>query len=393
MNNALTELDDGFVRRLRSPTTGAPLYKIDASILTDGEEFWPCVDGIPFLRVGRKILRDSAISEIRNGNVLGALALLLMDRRDDSIPKADPAKVRRVVESATNICAAMEGLGYGDMAPYIYHRWSLPTYLSGLALLESHAPQGASLFEIGCGSGHFLRAWTDASGQAIGADLVFSYLWLCRRFVAPLAHLVCFDANGPFPLAAGCADICFAQDAFHYFSHKERVLDELRRVSATGIILLGHVHNAARQNYSPGTPLELEFYRKCIGAGAVYDDADLTVAALTGAPATAAVNDHELRQADAFSFACGSRPGLLKPFLTLPAPGKELRLNPRISNCGPKWPDKFESEYAAGWDYLKNMRYRPEQTIATSVAGGVIFNPAIERYARERLFLDLPADW
>src|SRR5205085_3094902 len=123
MNVTPIKTDHTFLNVLRSPTTGRPLHKVDPLILSDGEEFWPCVDGIPFLRVGRDALRESVLSAIRDGNPLDALAMLLTDRKDDTIPPANLEAARRVAGGVATVGEAMSGLGYGAMAPYMYHRW------------------------------------------------------------------------------------------------------------------------------------------------------------------------------------------------------------------------------------------------------------------------------
>lgn len=394
MNVAPIKIDHTFLNALRSPTTGRPLHKVDPFILSDGEEFWPCIDGIPFLRVGRDALRESVLSAIRDGNPLDALAMLLTDRKDDTIPPANLEAARRVAGGVATVGEAMSGLGYGAMAPYMYHRWCLPTYLSGLALLEAHAPQGARLFEVGCGMGHFLRSWIDNSGPAIGSDLVFSHLWLARRFVAPLANLVCFDANNSFPLDSQCADVSFSQDTFHYFRRKEHVLSEMRRVSSMGIVILGHVHNAKRDNFSAGLPLELDCYTACVRPSVVYDDEALTNAALTGVPAKPAQPVLELREAQAFAFACGEVSGLSTPRLTFPRYGTVLQLNPLITQKGLMWPSvRFEQEFASGWNYWKDMRYPPKRVVDAARAGMAGIDPECDWYIRRRVVLDLPEGW
>jgi len=388
------KIDQTFLAALRSPTTGRPLHEVDPFILSDGDELWPCFDGIPFLRIGRDALRERALDAIRNGDPLDALALLLTDRKDETIPPADFEEAKRVARGVATVGEAMSGLGYGGMAPYMYHRWCLPTYLSGLALLEAHAPQGATLFEVGCGMGHFLRSWIDNSGPAIGSDLVFSNLWLAHRFVAPLANLVCFDANNSFPLDSRCADVSFGQDAFHYFRRKEHVMSEMRRVSSRGIVLLGHVHNAKRDNFSAGLPLELDCYTACVEPSVVYDDEALTNAALTGVPAKPVPLSSELRDVEAFAFACGEVSGLCTPRLTFPRHGTVLQLNPLITQEGVTWPSvRFQQEFANGWSYWKDMRFPPQRVVEAARAGLAGIDPECDWYIRRRVVLDLPEGW
>jgi len=394
MNSVPMKIDPAFLNALRSPTRDRPLREVDPFILSDGEECWPCFDGIPFLRIGRDALRESVLAAIRDGRPLDGLALLLADRKDETIPPADPESARQVAGGVATVGEAMHGLGYGGMAPYMYHRWCLPTYLSGLALLEAHAPEGATLFEVGCGLGHFIRSWIDNSGPAIGSDLVFSNLWLARRYVAPRANFVCFDANVSFPLASHCADVSFSQDAFHYFRMKEHVMHEMRRVAARGIVILGHVHNARHDNFSAGLPLELDAYLSYVRPSVVYDDEALTNAALTGTPAKPARLPAELEEIEAFAFACGEVADLKTPRLTLPRYGTVLQVNPLITQHGVSWPSaRFEQEFSNGWNYWNDMRFPPQRIVDAARAGKIGIDPECDWYIRRRVMLDLPEGW
>ncbi|MFE9561185.1 class I SAM-dependent methyltransferase [Streptomyces sp. NPDC006487] len=399
---APAQLAESFRTLLRSPSTGGELHWAEPYVLTDGESLWPCLEGIPYLRLGRDSLRAAAVAAIRAGDLPGALAMLLCDRKDDTIPPADPAAVRALVDGAGTAAEAMAALGYGGLAPYFLHRWCQPTYLSGLALLEEHAPAGGTLFEVGCGAGHFLRTWLERSGPAIGSDLVFSHLWLARVFVAPQAHLVCFDAEGSFPIADGSAEVALSHDSFHYFRDKKHVLDELLRIGGTGPVLLGHVHNASHDNFSAGLPLPTDGYTATVDPDLCYDDAALTTAALDGRAASPQ-SAEGLREVAALAFACrttGSPAAPGKPTdpvpgrLTGPLPGRPLTVNPLLGDDGPRWPDeKFAREFTDGWSYLRDLARPDEATVTAARAGLVGRDPEVARLAARRVFLDLPESW
>ncbi|AJE80911.1 hypothetical protein SLNWT_0535 [Streptomyces albus] len=386
------EVEAPWLSGLRSPVNRRPLRPYRPGLLTDGDRLWPCLDTIPYLRTGREAVREAAVSALLREDPVTALVALLGDRKDASIPPVRPDAVRAAVVRPGTARRAMELLDYGGMAPYLLHRWSLPTYLSGLALLEAHAPAGARLSEIGCGAGHFLRAWSrerDGDGTT-GADLVFSMLWLARQYVCPRARLICFDTEDPFPLAEDSADVVLSHDSFHYFRGKSHVLAQMRRLCAAGTLLVGHAHNADRPNHSPGLPLTAEEYQGLLGPGTCYDDAALTTAALTGLPPRPA--DREaLREADAFAFARGpGTPPSPSARLVLPAPGTPLRANPLLHGAAPRWPNgKFEDEYVQPWPYLRGLR-RPEG-IGADVA--MDSSPRLEALVRERVLLDLPPRW
>jgi SAM-dependent methyltransferase len=380
-----------FLRALRSPLTGRLLRQVSEFALSDGEHLWPCLRGIPYLRANRDGLRAAAIREIEAGHPEEALALLLTDRRDEAIPSVELASTR-LATKASCITEAMQLLNYGGMAPYIFHRWSLPTFISGLALLEAHAPAGASLFEVGCGAGHLLRAWTEASGTAIGADLVFSNLWLARRFVAPDASLVCCDVTHGFPFADAIADVAFCHDAFHYFTDKALAVAEMKRVSSTGILLLGHVHNAAVKNFSPGTPLERPAYEDLLKPDFVYDDADLTRAAMTGSPPKPMDQAGDRNGVQAFAFVSGPVPQG-RSTLTVPRPGASLRVNPLIAGDGVPLTPQLTEEFVDCWEFMRAMRAPPKHLSIKLMASRGTMTAELETFVRRRLMVHLPEDW
>ena len=365
------------------------MKRLHPHILDDGERQWPVVEGIPYLRVGHDELRIEVLSALSKGHLTEALALLLTDRKDDTIPRLEFKDALRAATTADSVRTAMENLGYGCMAPYMYHRWCLPTFLSGLALLEAHAKPGMSLFEAGCGMGHFLWVWTERSGPAIGCDLVFSNLWLARKFVAPKANTVCCDLDFKFPIQSRASEICFAQDAFHYFRKKPHAFKEMKRISSRGIVLLGHVHNAAQPNPSPGCPLELREYAECIHPAVTYRDKDLTAAALVGVPAQLVESAAELSAAEAFAFATNEPADSAQAWLTAPRPGLPLQLNPLLASGSPEWPNaKFKAEFVDEWSYLREMT-RPSETVIAAAQAG----EGCELHARRQVILDLPPRW
>ncbi|MGC5014964.1 class I SAM-dependent methyltransferase [Streptosporangium sp. DT93] len=396
---------------LRSPLNGESLRAEGPWLLGDGETLWPCLAGIPYLRVGRDELREAAVSAISRGDRAGALALLLSDRKDDTIPAVEPASVLRAIGTGLTARETMDLLGYGALAPYFLHRWSLPTFLSGIALLETHARAGDVVCEIGCGLGQFLYAWTAAGAgtTVFGSDLVFSHLWLARRYTCPGARLVCFDADATFPLVDAVADVIFSHDSFHYFRRKAHVLSEMRRISSRRALLLGHVHNAEHPNHSPGSPLSPEEYRDLIEPDLVYDDADLTEAALTAtAPRPRSTRSPPPSPALAFvregaSSASGpsrppgvSHPSVPRtPCLSVPAPGARLRVNPLIGAAGVEWPGaRFEDEFVDGWPYLSELRApHPDEIRPGEIRLMEENDERLAVLARRRVLLQLPDRW
>jgi SAM-dependent methyltransferase len=219
--------------------------------VTQTEQAAPVVAGIPFLRRGRDELAAEVRERLAAGDERGALVELLADH-DDWWPFGVPDRAdrERAIDAPT-LREAMDHLGYGPVGDYFAFRWSDPTFLSGLGLLEHHARGAASLFELGCGIGHLLREGARRGMAVAGGDVVFSKLWLCRRFVCPQARLWCFDAADAVPLADGEVEVALCHDALHYLPDPAHAVGELRRVASTAV-LVGHAHNADVDNLSGG---------------------------------------------------------------------------------------------------------------------------------------------
>ena len=278
----------------------------------------------------------------------------------------------------------MDRLAFGGVGTYFAHRWSDPTFLSGLALAEAHWPDPASVFELACGAGHFLREFARFCPDVSGGDVVFAKLWLARRFVAPTARLICFDAAQPWPLATDAADILFCHDAFYFLPNKPHVASEIRRV-ASGPILVGHAHNALVDNLSSGAPLAPGQYASLFEQPILYDDAVLTGALLGGIAPRAASPEH-LAGVAAISLA--SRAPAAKPVvagLAMPAAGTALRRNPLYKDGLIAWPSpRYQTEYGPLASY-------PDR--ADGPADAIAGDPALERLVRRRILVDLPTQW
>ena len=370
---------------LRSPANGAVLRMDGAHALAGGGERWPVVDGIPFLRADRRLLADQALAALDAGDTEGALVALLADQDNWArTPPPDEASRRRVArEPGLTFRAAMDLLAFGAVGTYFAHRWSDPTFLSGLALAEAHWAPGP-VFELACGAGHFLREFGRAGALAAGGDVVFAKLWLARRYVAPDARLVCFDAAAPWPVDDGAFATVFCHDAFYFLPNKPHVATEMRRVAPR--VLVGHAHNALVENLSAGSPMSPAGYAGLFGEPLLYDDQELT-AALVEARAPRAVDAGALAAVPAVSMAAGTGPArAVAGHLALPRAGTALRRNPLYEGDRVQWPSpRYEAEYAPLATYPL-VADGPE----TALAGD---DPAIQALARRRVLLDLPPQW
>ena len=393
------------------PNSGRPLVAAESGILTDGRVEWPVVAGIPYLRTNRDRLRREALDALAAGDERRALVTLLADQDDFArIGPPSPDELHRLVDAVEGgrmtLRAVMEGLNFGPVADYFAYRWSSPTYLSGLMLLDRcGADPALPVVEVACGIGHYLRDLARRGRAAVGADVVFAKLWLARRFLVPdEVPLVCGDVAAGFPLGPipGGA-VAFCHDAFYFLPDKPRVIAGLRQmVGPGGSILIGHAHNRDHDHGGvagePKTPAE---YESLLAGCRLYDDAELARSAWTGAdarPRRAA----ELAAVEAVAMVAG--PGgdgrHAGPSLLDPVPGTPLRLNPllvdRAGVLEPRWPsDRFRAEYEAASGYLTGESPPAEGTLAAAADGAVgrETDPEVDRLARRRVLLDLPERW
>ena len=261
---------------LRSPSGSVLLADTGHSLMGGGDR-WPVVEGIPFLRANREGLVREVLAALDAGAGEDALVMLLADQDDwaRTSPASEAARRQLVREvGETSFRGAMGLLAFGAVGTYFAHRWSDPTFLSGLALAEAHGV--GRVFELACGAGHFLREFGRGGAVVAGGDVVFAKLWLARRYVAPGARLICFDAAGGWPFADGAFGTVFCHDAFYFLPNKGHVAAEMRRVAP--VVLVGHAHNGLVDNLSAGSPLTPEGYAGLFGAPLLYDDRELTAA-------------------------------------------------------------------------------------------------------------------
>ncbi|GAB2919566.1 class I SAM-dependent methyltransferase [Streptomyces heilongjiangensis] len=380
--------------KLTSPTNGETLRPVAPNLLSDGERLWPHFDDCHYLRVGREALVDEVVSLIQRDRREEALVLLLCDRRSADIPAPDPRDVREALRTGTSFHEAVELLGYGGLGWYFEHRWIIPTYLSGLSLLHWQARRNRSVLEIGAGLGHLTAHWErTGGGDSICSDVVFSHLWLSRRHLRTGRVSVCFDANGPFPLASGSVDAVLGHDCLHYLSDIPGAISEMRRVASSGRLLIGHVHNGEAENFSPGHPLTLGEYTRLLAPSSVYDDAEMTSAWLEQRPPRPLAD--AAAAAQAFAFVAGEPPR--DPVGVLPAPASSRRdditVNPLLNGASPAWPsEKFVAEYVRPFPYLDGLR-RPSDAELSAVRRGTAQDDDLRRWLAMGVLVRPPRAW
>jgi SAM-dependent methyltransferase len=257
---------------LISPRNGRVLQPAGDHLLTDGETRWPVVDGIPYLR-DKEEVRKEAVHALETGNVAAARRRLLADQ-DRFSPTLPPEaeKIDYVVGNPElNLREAMLHLSYGPVGDYFAYRWCSPTFTGGLHLLE-RTPHHLPVIEIACGIGHFLRALETAGREVVGIDIVWSKLWLARRYLGVRGPLICGDIERSPVVQTQVDHTVFSHDAFYFFEHKRAALEHMRKLSIGGSVALGHVHTRTSK-HEAGFALPKDDYARLTDAF-VRNDAD-----------------------------------------------------------------------------------------------------------------------
>lgn len=335
----------------------------------------PVVDGIPFLRAGREDLAARVQALLDAGDVDGARVALLADN-DDWWGEAPPPpeQLARVVH-ATTLREALALLGTGRVGDYFAHRWSDPTWLSGLALLQQHWPGDRPVVEVACGTGHYLRELhRRGCTDLLGVDVVWAKLWLAQRFVCPQARYACADVTAlpPGLVAGGGPAYALCHDALYFVRDKHAAVAGLRALAGEGgTVVVGHAHVADPH----GLPLAAQEWSALLGTGLLYDDDELTRALLDGRaprPAAAAA----LEGAEAVALVAGDVRAPAPHDLGEPLP--PLRANPLYVDGALTWPSaRYAEEYGPRSGYLPARWPDPLPADA----------------ARRRLLVDLPEAW
>lgn len=368
-----------------SPHNGNLLSQHTPNLLSDGELLWPVMDGIAYLRPKHSV-REAAVALLQQDRPQEALVVLLQDQ-DPFAPLPPPGAetMRELLNDPTiNLRTALQMLNYGPVADYFAYRWATPTYLSGLALLQLSAQVQRPVVEIACGMGHFLQTLEANGVTTVGVDLVFSKLWLARRYLGIQGTLVCGDTTA-LPLRSQQPSTVFCHDAFYFFEDKEAVLDKLRTLAGGGPLSLGHVHTDAIDHGVAGTLQSAEAYGQMAYANAsFYNDQQLTTAWLSQ-QTPPAQPPNKLKQAEAIAWIEGEINFRLFP---LDRPASSLSRNPLLRPDGTvQWPtERFRNEYEADSAYLRKVSL-PEDNWETLDA------KEQAHLFRNRILLDLPPAW
>ena len=371
--------------RLVSPATGRDLRPDGPHSLSDGVDRWPLVDGIAYLRVGRDRLVAEVLELLDGGDRLAAMVALLADQDAWWSGPAPPSvNLERLVRERDRLSLrdAMGLLGWGPVAVYFAHRWSDPTFVAGLGLVEAHWNAPGTAFELACGIGHHLRALTQRGVAVTGGDVVFAKLWVARHWMVPDATLLCFDAAARWPIGETRFEMATCHDAFYFLAPKREIAERLR--AASGCVLVSHVHNRNWPNLSAGDAVSALELAGLFPGAALYDDAELSrcVVERRAPQASPAV---ALDGVEALALAGGTPARAISDGLALPPYGTSLCRTPLYDDGGVvRWPSE---RYA--------REYGPRATFAlrTSCPAVAVSGRDVEDWARRRELVDLPERW
>ena len=393
----------------RGPETA--LYEAAPGVLTDGHDEYPLVEGIPYLldastRPGLEDARVRACAHLRAGDERAALRLLLRDQdRFSPTPPPTEAAVDELIDRRGELTLreAMALLNYGPVADYFAHRWTSPSFQSGLGLLERAALPSRPVLEVACGIGHFLRHLELCGRPAVGLDIVFSKLWLARHFLGVRGPLACADIERSAVFFPGFAEgqavgphTVFCHDAFYFFEHKRHALMNMVTASNRGTIAVGHVHTRG-DAHEAGFAERLDDYRRYPAAGTpLRDDGAMARTYVSREPQDTDVPPH----ATAVAWIDGRK--LRKPADLRPA-RQTLRVNPLLRADGTLaypsagWREEYEADAALMGPYTLESALgsaSAKQLLADGPAAIAALPEAeLARLYRHRVLLSLPERW
>ncbi|GEM_PF-5738366 len=146
----------------------------------------------------------------------------------------------------------------------VRHRFSTQTFWNIYAALPLLTDTRGYVLDFASGLGHsaYVLSHFISPGKIVCVDSQPFYLYLARKYLAPDSEMVCSNDIVPLPFKKESFEKVIAMDCLHCIEHKNIVVNSFQEiVSAQGIILLLHLHNALGSNYSAGMPLSPREYR------------------------------------------------------------------------------------------------------------------------------------
>ncbi len=262
-----------------------------------------------------------------------------------------------------------------DPFNYFFFRYGQPRQVATASLVTILPASERPILDLACGYGHHLHAPTAGGQAAVGVDQNFHQLWVARHYVAPGAAFVCADATRPLPLADGAASAALVADVFQHLYGKDAVLDELRRATGGGPIVVASTGNALA-GLDDGEELSPEGYAALFDAHgwrwrALSEDALVRRALAGQAPDLSASSpDDALRQSRFLYYVLDS--GDVRfvdhgAFVRRPFEAGPLRINPVYQRDG----QRLRLELPSPWYATENgamLEYMPAQATISPAA-------------------------
>ena len=276
------------------------------------------------------------------------------------------------------------------------HRWTDPTFLAGLALLEAHWNAPRCVFELACGIGHYLRELQRRGFAVAGGDVVFAKLWVARHWVlgpTPPARLLRRRRRLADRGGAASTSSCATTPSTSWSRRTRSWPACARRAGDDGWLAVSHIHNRDNPGFSAGSAMTAGEVEELFPDALVYDDAELT-RALVEARAPVPATSRRCNGAEAFSViagpGCRPAPRAVKDGLALPPAGARLRRNPLYQPVGGD-----ESAIRVAVRALRaGVRARaPPTRCARTRRSEAVAGPEVEAMARRRELVDLPERW
>ena len=181
------------------------------------------------------------------------------------------------------------------------------------------------------------------------------------------------------------------------------VIRTIESSTSRGAIIIGHAHNSDAENYSSGAAISTGEYAAMFDNPILYDDAELTWAAIENRkPRTSAADDLENAAAidlvDNFTGEPETLESCPRKSFLLPTARENLKINPLLRDengeiqTSPIYPsERYAAEYAPLSDYLSLSAVDLE--VLKSVASEDNSPNMPTDFARRRILLDLPEKW
>lgn len=377
-----------------SPKNGQKLHQVAEHLYFDGEHYWPYIDHILYAR-DKDNIRLPAVEQIKNGNTEEALRILLTDQDPFApLPPPNATALRKLTGSKKlRLNEAMRLLNYGGVADYFAHRWTTPTFLTGLSLLQMTLKRGYPLIDVACGIGHFLRTAEANGTKAIGLDLVFSKLWIARQYMNIRGPLICTDISTLSCLSVDFSTVVYCHDAFYFFKDKESILRDMRALAQDGNVIVGHAHTDQENEYTNGFPLSYSEYDAIAHSKSRWftDEALLEIWFSQQTNPQIRISKKQLSSAKALSWIEGTIDKNIHP---LSKYAGVLSLNPMLRTNSEQvyidWPsDSFKNEYRSDINYiLDNLNTVEPLTVPEKLS-----EHEQQHYFKKRILLDIPELW